>query len=138
MSNTAQKEIREAMEAGERALLSLRMAQKALGSARNWGILDLFGGGFITDLIKHSKMDKAASFIEDARYDLRMFERELNDVQISMNLREEFGGFLSFADFFFDGLVADYMVQSRIADARRQVDDAIYQVQQVLARLQRM
>ena len=39
----------------------------------------------------------------------------------------------SFADFFLDGLVADYMVQSKIADAREQVDDAINRIEKILA-----
>ena len=49
------------------------------------------------------------------------------------NLRMEIGSFLSFADFFLDGLVADYMVQSKIADAREQVDDAINRIEKILA-----
>ena len=39
------KEIREAIEAGERALVSLRRADEKLSSARTWGIIDLIGGG---------------------------------------------------------------------------------------------
>lgn len=138
MNEMMRQEIREAIAAGERALMSLKGAREMLGSARNWGIFDLLGGGLLTDLIKHSKLDQAASYVEDAKCDLRQFEKELKDVQITMNLREQFGGFLSFADFFFDGLVADYLVQSRIADALRQVEDAIDQVQAVLSDLNRM
>ena len=52
-----------------------------------------------------------------------------------MNLRMEVGGFLSFADFFFDGFVADYLVQSKIASAREQVDDAIEIVENILSSL---
>ena len=37
-------EIREAVEAGERALRSLRDARSSLGSARGWGMVDMFGG----------------------------------------------------------------------------------------------
>ena len=40
--------------------------------------------------------------------------------------------FLTFADFFFDGVIADYLVQSKIAEARAQVSDAIYQVERLL------
>lgn len=35
------KEIMEAIAAGERALSSLRAAQDSLNSARGWGILDM-------------------------------------------------------------------------------------------------
>lgn len=36
---------------------------------------------------------------------------------------------------FFDGLVADYLVQSKIASAREQVEDAIVMVKNVLTAL---
>lgn len=54
-----EREIQEALTAGENALQSLYAASEQLDSARNWGIVDLLGGGFFTDLIKHSKMGKA-------------------------------------------------------------------------------
>lgn len=132
------REMKEAIYAGERALDSLRAAQANLNSAKNWGIVDLFGGGFITDMIKHSKMGNASSCMEAAKRDLQSFERELRDVNVSMDLRMEIGGFLTFADFFFDGLVADYLVQSKIADARAQVNEAIHRVESLLVDLRRL
>lgn len=75
----------------------------------------------------------AAALREQAKSDIQRFQRELRDVQVSLDLRMEIGSFLSFADFFLDGLVADYMVQSKIADAREQVDDAINRIEKILA-----
>lgn len=138
MSNELmRKEMQEAIWAGERSLQSLRAAQGNLNSARNWGIWDLFGGGFIGDMMKHSKMNNAVSQMEQAKRDLRVFQKELGDVNRSLNLQLKVGSFLTFADFFFDGIVADYLVQSKIADARRQVDDAICQVQGIVNHLKR-
>lgn len=128
-------EIREAIYAGEQALKSLELAQAKLNSARNWGFADLLGGGFIVDMIKHSKMNDAIRLMEQAKRDLHTFQRELRDVNAYANLSLDIGGFLSFADFFFDGIVADYLVQSRIANAREQVNDAIYMVKNILTRL---
>ena len=48
------------------------------------------------------------------------------------------GDFLSFADYFFDGFVADMLVQSKINDARRQVEDAIEKVNYILGQLRRL
>lgn len=42
MAYDFEKEKREAMEAGNRALHSLREAQANLDSARNWGLWDMF------------------------------------------------------------------------------------------------
>ena len=46
------REMQEAVQAGERALQSLYAARDKLGSARNWGIFDMLGGGFISDFVK--------------------------------------------------------------------------------------
>lgn len=128
MTYDLEKEKREAADAGNRALRSLRAAQDNLNSAKNWGIWDMFGGGFISTMVKHSKM-------EQARYDLRNFSRELNDVNMACHLDIETGDFLSFADWFFDGFVVDWMVQDRINQASWQVAEAICRVEGILREL---
>jgi len=59
MGYDIEKEKREAIEAGRRALNSLQTAKENLNSAKNWGLADMFGGGFFTTMLKHSKMDQA-------------------------------------------------------------------------------
>lgn len=95
----------------------------------------MFGGGIISTMAKHSKMDRAKQNMEQARYDLRNFSRELNDVNIACHLDIETGDFLSFADWFFDGFVVDWMVQDRINQASRQVAEAIRRVEGILRQL---
>lgn len=129
------KEINEAIAAGEQALNSLYAAQEKLDSAKGWSWVDLLGGGFLTGMIKHSRMEDASRCMEDAKYHLKIFQKELSDIHLSLDLRMEVGGFLSFADFFFDGVVADYLVQSKIEDARRQVADAIDMISNILRNL---
>lgn len=128
-------EINEAIAAGEQALNSLYAAREKLDSAKSWSWVDLFGGGFLTDMIKHNRMEDASQCMENAKYHLKAFQKELSDIHLSLDLRIEVGGFLSFADFFFDGLIADYMVQSKIEDARRQVADAIDMISDILCNL---
>ncbi len=125
-------ERQEAIDAGERALNSLIEAQDQLRKARNWGIYDIIGGGFLSSLIKHSKIDNARSCIERAKYDLDAFNRELQDVSYSLNI--DVSGLLTFFDFM-DSFFADLLVQSKISDASRQVEDAIRRVQDILRRL---
>lgn len=132
------QEILEAVNAGERALSSLKAAQNQLNSARNWGIWDMFGGGFLSDLIKHSRMDDASRYMETAKWDLKIFQKELKDVQLRTELKIESGGFLTFADFFLDGFFADYMMQTKIVEAKEQVEEAIEQVEMLLIQLKTM
>ena len=135
MTYDLQKEKREAVDAGYRALRSLQAAQDNLDSAKNWGLWDMFGGGVISTMLKQSKMDSAKQNMEQAKYDLREFSQELRDVSISYELDIETGDFLSFADWFFDGFFVDWMIQDRINKAREQVSEAIRQVEDVLRKL---
>ena len=129
------REIREAVEAGERALRSLKEAKRSLGSARGWGIIDMFGGRGVSGLLKHVKIGDARSSLNRAKDDLDRFRRELYDVRDIQGLDIEVGNFLTFADFFFDGFLADVMVQSRIRKAQRKIDDAIDRVEELLEKL---
>ena len=129
MNENERRETREAINAAEDALYHLYLARKQLGSAGNWGLLDIFGGGFISGLIKHSKMSDAEREIEEARYSLQRFSKELRDVSgySSIHIDE----FLTFADFVFDGLFTDVGVESKISRAKEQCEDAIIIVSQI-------
>lgn len=137
MTYDIEKEKREAIDAGNRALKSLKNAQENLRSAKNFGIWDMFGGGFFPTMIKHSKMDKAKQNMEQARYDLKKFSKELDDVNINFNLDIQTNSFLTFADYFFDGFAVDWLVQDRINQAAAQVADAIHRVEYILKELQK-
>ena len=135
LSYDRQKEIGEAVQAGKRALQSLCSARDELGKARNWGIVDLVGGGLISTLVKRSKMSNAQTFIEQAKADLKKFSDELDDVHGLAQLDIDTDDFLNFADWFFDGFVVDFMVQDRINKAQGQVEEAIRRVENILHRL---
>lgn len=59
MAYNFEKEKREAIDAGNKALESLRTAKENLDSAHNWGLFDMFAGGLISSLAKRSKMKQA-------------------------------------------------------------------------------
>ena len=75
--------------------------------------------------------------MEQARYDLKNSRKSSRDVTVNTNLSLNCGAFLTFADFFWDGVVADWLVQSKINEARSQVEQAIAQVEQILSNLKR-
>lgn len=125
-------EIQEAIQAGERALSSLREARNQLSGAKGLGLWDMFGGGTFVSIAKHFKIDKARSAVESARFDLMAFSRELRDCPMDLGI--DVGSALSLFDIM-DNVFADILVQSRLAEAGSRVDDAIARVEQVLARL---
>ena len=126
MNDQEYRELQEAIQAADEALYHLQSARKYLNSAGNWGLLDIFGGGLISGIVKHDKMSDAEYEIEKAKEALQKFSKELRDVSGYSSIH--IGSFLTFADFVFDGIVADVMVQSKISKAKRECDDAIKRV----------
>ncbi|MGG6313830.1 hypothetical protein [Paenibacillus macerans] len=115
------KEVDEALRAGQSAQSDLSAAEEDLHSAKNWGTYDMLGGGMLSTHIKHGRIDEAMSHIHTARQSLQRFERELRDVGTNGPDNLEIGGFLKFSDYFFDGLVSDWLVQGQINDSLDQV-----------------
>jgi len=132
MSQDYEKEKREAIEAGTKALSSLKAAKRSLSDARGWGIFDILGGGILSTLIKHSKMNEANRYISQAKSDLHKFSRELNDISYIYEDNFNMSEFASFADYFFDNFFMDMYVQSKITTLQSKVDEAIYRVETIL------
>ena len=129
------KKIKEEICAADDALYHLNRARKSLNSAGNWGLVDIFGGDLISGLVKHSRMGNAEREIEEAKLSLQRFSKELRDVSGYSSIH--INDFLTFADFIFDGFLADIIVQSKISEAKRQCDKAIRQVSDIKKELQR-
>ena len=130
-----ENELDEAIRACDETLDNLDLAYDSMNSAKNWGLFDIFGGGMLSTLVKRNKMSDGKYYMEKAKKSLRKLKDELDDIDEIVDLDFYDDDFLSFADFFFDGIVADYLVQSKIANAREQVDDAIFMVNNMLSAL---
>lgn len=87
--------------------------------------------------MKHMKVNNASRCVDDDRRDLAVFRDELGDIRDIEGLNVDIDGFLTFADFFFDGFVADIFVQSKIREGQRQVKEAIRRVEDILQALRR-
>ena len=129
------RELREATSAGNSALGTANQVLSSLDSAEGWGTWDLIGGGLISDLAKHSHLDEAQAKIEHLQSQLRRFKTELADVRISADMQVNVDGFLRFADYFFDGLFADWAVLDKISQSKNQVHSTRSQIETVLSRL---
>lgn len=132
------KELQEAASAGNAALQTTRKILSSLDSAEGWGTWDLFGGGLVADLAKHSHLDEAQSAIEQLQSQLRRFKTELSDVTIHADMQINIDGFLRFADYFFDGLFVDWVVLDKISQSQNQVQNTKNQIESVLSRLDAM
>jgi hypothetical protein len=132
------KEMNEALAAGEKALSIIDRVLSNLDSAEGWGTWDLMGGGLISGMAKHSHLDEAQKLIEDLQVQLRRFKTELTDVTIDADIQVSIDGFLHFADYFFDGLFADWAVLDKINQSKAKVEDTKDQIERVLNHLKNL
>ncbi|MGH8901259.1 MAG: hypothetical protein ACRDYA_06150 [Egibacteraceae bacterium] len=128
------RELDEAIEAGNEVLEHLSVLAMTLRRASGFGLWDLVGGGAFVSMVKHGYIDDARSVAAGLQEKLLRFDRELADVAASgLGIGEvNLGLGLRFADVFLDGILPDFLVQTRIASARQTVDDTAAYVQQML------
>jgi hypothetical protein len=111
------RETQEALVAGQAAQRQLEQVVQELRGAQDWGTWDLWGGGMVATHLKHNRIDQARLFAVQAQATLNRFKRELGDLGKNLVADIEIGSFSLFADYFFDGLIMDLAVQSKISSA---------------------
>ncbi|WP_408009770.1 hypothetical protein ACJROX_05575 [Pseudalkalibacillus sp. A8] len=128
-------ELNEAISAGNLVDQSLGNAVEFLEKAKGWGTFDLLGGGTISGAIKHNHIDRATEYIHQAQSRMRQFQKELSDIEGEADIQVNIPGLLKFADFFFDGLISDWMVQGRIEESLDQTKAHHGQINAILSDL---
>lgn len=126
------KEINEAINAGEGALNTLGMVRDKLQSAQNWGVWDMLGGGLISNIGKHSAIDDANDIAQDLQDQLESFIKELADVNEFTDMQVNLSSFATFADFFLDGIFADWFVQSKINKSLDNVNKTMEAIEEIV------
>jgi len=130
------REICEAQSAGRNALRAAENVLAELKSAQDWNTWDIIGGGgIITHMAKHGHLDDAQTNVMALQGMLRKFKTELADINIQANMQVSVDGFLRFADYFFDGLFADWAVGDRISQSQSSVMSVRYKIEQAMNKL---
>ena len=133
------KEIREAISAGHSAMGTADSVLSELEDADGWNTWDMLGGGgIITHMAKHSHLDEAQEKVEQLQGKLRRFKTELADINIHADMQVSIDGFLRFADYFFDGLFADWAVGDKISESQSSVQKVKGQIRSALSKLENM
>ncbi len=110
------KELKEAKEAADQVIIRIDAGLNQLKSASSWGILDIFGGGLISSLVKRNKIGEANRSLEELSLSLKSLNKELRDVDISLpdaipdRLSDEL------FDLVFDNIFTDIRVQGEIKE----------------------
>lgn len=125
------KEINEALVASDKTLIHLNNALKEINAAQNWGIFDILGGGLISTMIKHDRLDGVKKQLSLAKDEAEILRRELADVDMVLDISLNISDFLHFADYFFDGIFADLTVQSKMDVCETDIKKAIVEIERI-------
>ncbi len=124
--NAERREVAEAIHAAVDASRVLNDAQERLRSAGGWSTYDtFFGGGFIADMVKHSKIDHASRGFADVDRALDRLSTELRDLKLPSVRGVDVGELLGTFDVLFDNIFSDWMVRGRIQEAQER-SGAVY------------
>lgn len=126
-----EKEINEAIEAGERVLDEINRVLKELDSANSMATWDMFTDSFFIDLMKYDKIDKAEKELAYLERALERYQKELKDVDLETSLAyEELSQMSRAFDIFFDNIFSDWNTRDTIRrniamleDMNNEVDD---------------
>lgn len=129
MDNEFNNKEKEALKILDKLIPIVFDAEKKLSSARNWSFLDVLGGGFIIDIIKHMKLGSAKNYMDEASVLLQELSEVLGGLQIPIDYRMQLGGFSTFSDFVFDGFfVADAYMTAKIMTSLNEVRKLKYRL----------
>lgn len=132
---TVEAEIREVDEAGaaaDGAARALAYVADQLGSASGWSTYDtFFGGGAMSSMMKHERMDQAAGAAAAADQCLQRLSAELADVPGAAQAMPslQLDGMTRFIDIWFDNIFTDWAVRDRL----QQATQTVHQLQQLVA-----
>lgn len=130
-------EVTEAQRAADTARGALARVRNLLDNAADWAAYDMYAGGTMSSMVKHSRLDEAAEAAAYADRCLALLRTELADVPgLTLTAPQvAIGGMTKFADIWFDNIFTDFVVANRIDEARWNVDRAIRLVDVLVGRL---
>lgn len=133
-------EVNEAIDAGKDVLRKIDNVIDNLGSAKMWGLFDMFSDhSLLTGFLKHNKLDNAQEEMEELKYALNRFNSELNDVKVYDEVRKvNFDEFTKIFDIFFDNFFVDLYAISKISDSKRAIEKLRDEVTNVINQLERI
>lgn len=122
----------EAIKAGEAALKALKVAKKKLETATEITIWDKLHLKFMSALFVKDKLKHAVAYVKQAKLDMCMFRKELQDVSKLEELGADTKSLDEFADGAFEGFSSDFLSRERAASAKKQVSEVTDSLENIL------
>lgn len=125
------QEIANTIEWADLAINALVQANKCMNTAGNWGMVDMFGGGFFSSMLKHSSAEDAERHIQHAQSYLECMNNGLEEIFQKKDTHLMFSALEIAVDMWMDDNFMDCLVQMHIGKVQKQISKAIRQVENV-------
>ena len=120
------------------ALEHLNLSRSQLIKARNYGIADILGGMLFISLAKHNCIKAAQDEAKTAQRYINRVISYFGDVKTISLAIAKVNDFFGVTDAFVDNVISDFIMQDRINDSIRDIDETINKVEQIILQLERM
>ncbi|OON98760.1 MAG: hypothetical protein ATN35_00685 [Epulopiscium sp. Nele67-Bin004] len=80
------EEVKQAISAGEKSLSLAHNLEDKLKSAKNWGFSDILGGGMLSGVVKHNKLEDAQIIANELQSQLKLFNSQSAGITIDENI----------------------------------------------------
>ena len=116
------KEYQEAIVVGEDILKHLVVVIGHLRKAENWGTYKNVGGGRMSSYNQRGAIENARSIIIKTQHLMRIFKKELQDINVhDFDTRLSADQLSGFTNIFFDNLITDWIIQKKIKNTLSEV-----------------
>lgn len=132
------REIQEAVAAGQQAVSIAHEITFYLQKAEELLMWDILFDSILVDMQKHDWLDKAGKAAESLQLQLRKFKSELADVTIDEDFDITMDDFMTFFDFFFDGLFSSLAVNDRVKSSKIRTEETCSKIIHTLSQLENM
>ena len=125
----------DAIKSAEYALEHLYKSLELLRKAKNWGLVDIFGGGLFVTMIKRDKMEQAQAELYQAKKYINQLLGSFDGYLKADNIEIDSESFLGISDYLFDNIFTDMLVQQKIGTAITNVSNTIQKIETIKNRL---
>lgn len=125
-------EVADVLQLGNALRWQLHHIMEILQPARNWGRMDLIGGGSISSALKRERMEETRKALAELDVILGYFRKKFRETPVVSKISyEEWGNDLFVADFLLDGFVIDALVQVDIVDCQAEMERLYEQTEMI-------
>ena len=134
---TRQLQILQAIIAGERTLESLHSAQMSLNVASVENVTSS-EGNILKKLVKHLNADDVSIHMNEAKQKMNALSEILGEIEVYQDLDTELKDYMKYTDMLFDVIQDNFMLQTKINEAKIQVRYATRNIGFVIEKLKDM